>query len=313
MKALKYFLVLLMICSVSARIAAEEKDGPDMRPIVCIEKDKILNKTDNRRANFSALIDRLNHELVQCGIYRVIDMQNMADVYKDNEKFNVVADDGGNKTNIKSAGYFIRMNVSQYGISKEKSTGVLYKQAKLTEVAKVELILTVVDMRTAETVKSANIHAAVEASVTAAPGSYKTGNYQEQALQEACKAACQDILKELLRLTPFYVMDVNGNEIMIDAPASVAPVGSMFDIFKTGKAIRNRRTGKVTRRETKLCTIRITAPGEDGSTGQVVQLYVQEPVKVDYIVRPVNAAPVAPAAPATAAPVPTVPSAVSPF
>ena len=313
MKSLKYFLAVLMLCSVSVRITAEEADGPDMRPIVCIEKDKIHNKTDNRRANFAPLIDRLNHELVQSGIYRVIDMQNLADVFKDNEKFAVAADDGGNKTNIQTPGFFIRMSISQYGISSERSRDVLYGQTNLAEVATVELILTVVNMRTAETIKSANIKAAVAASVTAAPGSVKQGNYREQALQEASKAACQDILKELFKLTPFYVMDVNGYEVMIDAPASVAPVGSMFDIFKTGKAIRNRRTGKVTRRETKICTIRITAPGEDGSTGQVVQLYVQEPVKADYIARPVNAAPVAAAAPATAAPAPAVPSAANPF
>ena len=312
MKLLKYFLAMLMLGSVSGRIAAEEADGPDMRPIVCIEKDKIHNKTDNPRANFSALIDRLNHELVQSDVYRVIDMQNLADVLKDNEKFAVAADDGGNKTKIQTPGFFIRMSISQYGFSSEKGGNVLYGQASRAEVATVELILTVVDMRTAATVKSANVKASASASVGAAPGDYKRGNYQEQALQSACQYACKDILKELFALTPFYVMDVNGYEVMIDAPASVAPAGSMFDIFKTGKAVRSRR-GKVARRETKICTIKITAPGEDGSTGQVVQLYVQEPVKVDYIARPVNAAPVAAAVPATAAPAPAVPSAANPF
>ena len=124
-------------------------------------------------------------------------------------------------------------------------------------------------------------------------------------MQNASKYVCQDIIKELVKYTPFNVMDVNGQEIMIDAPPSLAKVGSLFDIFKAGKAIRNRRTGKVTRRETKICTISITSVGEDSCTGNIVKVYTQEPVKVDYIVRPSTAVVVqqaAPAAPTAAAP-----------
>ena len=311
MKMWKYYLAAIFLGCLTFNIAAEEADGPDMRPLVCIEKDKIANKTDNRRANFSALIDRLNHNLVQCGIYRVIDMQNLADVLKDNEKFAAVADDGGKETKIQTPGFFIRMNVTQYGFSSEVQRDALYGQTSRNEVATVELILTLVDMRTGQTVKSANISRTAVAAATAAPGSAKAGNYREQSLQEACRYVCEDILKVLYQFTPFYVMDVNGQEVMIDAPAQVAPVNSTFDIFKTGKAIRNRRTGKVTRRETKICTIVITAPGEDGSTGRVFQLYTQDPVKVDYIARPATA-PAAVAAPATA---PTAPvgTAAAPF
>lgn len=310
MKLMKYFLPVLCLCALILNLAAEEVDGPDMRPLVCIEKDKIANKTDNRRANFSALIDRLNHNLVQCGIYRVIDMQNLADVLKDNEKFAAVADDGGKATNIQTPGFFIRMNVTQYGFSSEVQRDVLYGQNSRNDVATVELLLTLVDMRTGQTVKSANISRTAVAAVTAAPGSAKAGNYREQSLQEACRYVCEDIMKELYRFTPFYVIDVNGQDVMIDAPASVATAGSMFDIFKTGKAIRNRRTGKVIRRETRICTISITTPGEDGSTGRVVQLYTNDPVKTDYIARPA-AAPVVVTAPA-AAPAPTG-TAAAPF
>jgi hypothetical protein len=259
------------------------------------------------------MVDRLNHELVQCGLFRVIEMQNLADALKDNEKFAAVADDGGKSTAIKTPGFFIRMNVLRYGISSERQVDRLYNRSELAEVATVELILMVVDMRSAQTLKSVNIKRQAIAKVSASGISRKVGNYREQALQEACQYVCQDIVKELIKLTPFYVMDVEGASIMIDAPNTVAPAGSLFDIFKTGKAIRNRRTGKVTRRETKICTIRITVPGEDGCKGEIVRSYVNEPVKVDYIVRfastPAVAAPIA----APAAPIPAAPSAANPF
>lgn len=298
MKFSKFFPVILTaaVWALSGFAAEAEADGPDLRPIVCIDKDKIVNKTPQKDANFSALIDRLGHELVQSSVYRVVDMKNLAGALKLNEKFAVAGDDGGKKTEIRTPGFFIRLTISRYGFTTEKSQDAIYGVVSHKEFATVELILTVVDMKTAQIVKSANISRSAAANTAAAPGSAKIGNFREQALQEACQYVCQDIVKELLKLTPFYVMDVNGNEIMIDAPASVAPAGALFDIFSVGKAIRNRRTGKVTRRETKICTIRITKPGEDGSSGQVVLLYAQEPVKVDYIARPaVTAAPQAPA------------------
>lgn len=280
---------VMLACVFTAR--AEEGEGADTRPIVCIDVEKIQNKTDTRKANFSALIDRLNHELVQCGVYRVVNMADLATVLKDTDKFAVVADDGGNQTKIQTPGFYIRMTITQYGTTAQKQTNALYGTAGAKEVSSVELILSLVDMKTAATVASKNIKRTAVASVSAAPGTAVSGNFREQSLQEACKYVCQDIVKELVRNTPFYVLDVDGHNIMIDAPVAIAPVGSMFDIFKIGRAIRNRRTGKVTRRETKICTIKIVSGNDDGSTGNPVLLYSKEPVKVDYIARPAAALP----------------------
>ena len=293
------FAVFLLLCTAfSAK--ANNDEGADTRPIVCIDIEKIQNKTDNKKANFSALIDRLNHELVQCGIYRVVNMADVANVLKATDKFAVVSDDGGNQTKIQTPGFYIRLAITRYGVSSERSRNVLYNTAKAKEVSTVELILTLVDMKTATTIASKNIKRTAVTSVSAAAGSRVQGNYQEQSLQEACQYVCQDIVKELVKFTPFYVIDIDGGNIMIDAPASLAPVGSMFDIFKTGKAIRNRRTGKLTHRETKICTIRIASSHEDSSTGNIAVIYAKEPIKVDYIARP--AAPIQhTAAPASAA------------
>lgn len=305
---LPIFLLLTTLLPFTALTLHADDEGQETRPIVCIESKKIQNKTDNPRANFSALVDRLNHELTQSGIYRVMDMKDLAAVHVDTEKFAVAADDGGNQTKIQTPGFFVRMTILRYGVSSEKQQDALYGHVSGNEVATIELILTLVDMKTATTVASKNIKRTAMASVSVAPGGTKSGNYREQSLQEACSYTCQDIVKELIRYTPFYVMDCSGNNVMINAPASVAPVGSMFDIFETGKPIRNRRTGKTTRRETRICTIRITRPGEDGSYGTIVQAFSKKPVKVDYIARPAMEAPPA-AAPAAV----QAPSAAAPF
>jgi hypothetical protein len=305
---LPILLLAAALVSFAASALHADDEGQDTRPIVCIESKKIQNKTDNPKANFSALVDRLNHELTQSGVYRVMDMKNLAAVHADTEKFAAATDDEGNQTKIQTPGFFVRMTILQYGVSSEKQRDALYGHVSGNEVATIELILTLVDMKTATTVASKNIKRTAMASVSVAPGGVKSGNYREQSLQEACSYTCQDIVKELIRYTPFYVMDCSGNSVMIDAPASVAPVGALFDIFETGKAVRNRRTGKVTRRETKICTIRITRPGEDGSYGNIVQFFAKKPVKVDYVARPAMIT-----APPAAVPAVRAPSAAAPF
>ena len=57
----------------------EEKAGPDPRPFVSIDAEHIENKTDNKTANFSSLIDRLNNALTETGLWRVMDMKDLAD------------------------------------------------------------------------------------------------------------------------------------------------------------------------------------------------------------------------------------------
>ena len=94
---LPIFLLLTTLLPFTALTLHADDEGQDTRPIVCIESKKIQNKTDNPRANFSALVDRLNHELTQSGIYRVMDMKDLAAVHVDTEKFAVAADDGGNQ------------------------------------------------------------------------------------------------------------------------------------------------------------------------------------------------------------------------
>ncbi len=74
----------------------DEEQGVDMRPYVSINQEDIVNKTDNPNANFKGLIDHLNHELVECGLYRVMNMEDLVKTIKKNDRMKVAADDGGN-------------------------------------------------------------------------------------------------------------------------------------------------------------------------------------------------------------------------
>ena len=265
--SLKHLLTAVAVLCAGAVFAQAQQDGPDTRPIVSIDAKDIKNKTGNPGANFQALIDRLTHELTQTGIYRVLNMEDMAKALTDSEKFTAAADDGGVKTAIRSHAFYIRMTVTAYGFSSGSANDYYTQAQNHTETARVELILTMVNARTGITVASKNIDAASITQVTAQAGQTVSGNYNEQALQAACQTACKKIVAELIRYTPFYILDIENNQITTDIPASAAKVGDLFDIFALGKKIRNRRTGKVIQSETKIGLLRLISVGEDSSTG----------------------------------------------
>jgi len=151
------------------------------------------------------------------------------------------------------------MTVMQYGFAKTDSQD-MYGNATAIYQAKIELILKVVDMRTKETLKSKNISRAATGTATT------QANLIEQVLQEANKMVVNDIIDELIKITPFYVLDVENDEVVIDAPANRLVKGQELPVFKKGRAIRNKRTGKITARESQVATIYVVTLGEDSVT-----------------------------------------------
>ena len=72
-------------------------------------------------------------------------------------------------------------------------------------------------------------------------------------------------------MTPFNVIDVENNEVVIDAPASSVKPGMQLVVYKKGKSIRNRRTGKVTSKQTKVAVIGVVTIGEDSVTCKLLE------------------------------------------
>lgn len=239
--------------------AEEAEDGPDMRSMVFIDAKAIENKSDNPEANFKGLIDRLNNGLTECGIYRVINSSDLSAGAADDDMFKVVADDGGNESKVQTPAMKIYMTVMQYGFAKAMNQD-MYGNASATYQAKIELILKIVDMRTKETLKSKNI------SRTATGTATTQANLVEQVLQEVNKIVVNDIIDELIKITPFSVLDFENGEAVIDVPANLLVKGQELPVFKKGKKIKNKRTGKVTARESQVATISVVLIGEDSVT-----------------------------------------------
>ena len=252
----------------------DEQVAEDTRKMVLVDGKNIQNKTDSPKANFKAMVDRINHELVSCGLFRVLNEEDWETALKEAEKSAVAADDGGIQTDIKSAGYVLKLSISQYGFSKEYSTDI-YGNKTVHQVAKVELTLRIADLKNGQTYRSVNLARQMVAGQTAlaVAGQYKSGNYAENALQAACAEVAKDIVKELVKLTPFYVIGVEDGMVILDVPAAVAKKGMLFEIRKAGKARVNRRTGKKTVARKSFCVVQVVNVSEDSCDTRIVAYF----------------------------------------
>ena len=261
-------VAMSMACSV---VAKDDESNEDTRPYVSINQEDIVNKTDKPNVNFGTLIDRLNHELVETGVYRVMSMEDALKVQRNQERMSVVADDGGGKTKVTTPGFFVGMTITTYGLTTMGGQNPLTGSVTQSEIGKIELLLKVVDARTGETIKSKNIDGFATGQVTDA-----NSNMHEQTLQAACKKVCEKIVYELIKLTSFSVLDAEDGVVSLDVPGSLKIMGSpikpglQFVVYKLGKPRKSPRTGKMKRSEKQVAVVGVSSVGEDSCSAQIV-------------------------------------------
>ena len=272
-KVIKWMLCIAAVSAVALPVCGADDDekGEDTRPYVSINQEDIVNKTDNRAANFSALIDRLNNDLVETGLYRVMSMDDAMKAVKKADQMSVIGDDGGGGTKITTPAFFVGMTITTYGLTSAGGQNPLTGSISGTEMAKIELILKVVDARTGETIKSKNIDGSAAGQVTDA-----ASNLREQVLQAATKKACEKIVYELVKLTPFGVLDVENGVVSLDVPGSLKIMGkplqpgTQFVVSRLSKGKKSKRTGKVTRSEKQVALVGLTSVGEESCSAQIL-------------------------------------------
>lgn len=177
--------------------------GGDTRPLVAIDTEHIVNRTGNMKADFSALVDHLKDDLATTGLYRVMDMEDACKAIRRDEMVGGVIGDGEDGgTGTRGPAFFVGMTITTFGLTSAASQNALTGAVSGLEQAKVALTLRVVDARTGEIVVSKAIDGSAQGSAAAA------SNLREQVLQAVSKTAAQKIVYEMVRLTPFRVLDV---------------------------------------------------------------------------------------------------------
>lgn len=257
----RFILALVVVASgVWATFADNgDENGPDMRPLVFMDEKAIENKTDVSNANFGGLIDRLNNALTESGIYRVLTPKDIGAGLVDDKLFQSLAIDGGKESTMKTPALKIAMTIMQYGHASAAAQD-MYGRSSAAMHAKIELILRIIDMRSRETVKSKNITRSATGTATA------SSNLGEQVLQTACKTVVDDIVDTLVALTPFSVLDVENGDVTVDVPPNRVKPGQQLVVYKKGRKVKNKRTGRVTAKESQVAVIGVQTLSEDSVT-----------------------------------------------
>ncbi len=316
MKKLAIVLSALALCVAPAWADDDEDEdvqaGPDPRPFVSIDVAHIENKTDNSKANFKSLIDRLNNALTETGLWRVMDMKDMVDAIKKNDALALAAN-AKKIDDFETPGWMIKMSITMYGVASAKSQNALSGAVTSVEQGKVELILRVVDQK-GETLKSKNIAAVSAGTATTA------ANLKEQVLQDANKKACNMIVAALIEMTPFYIADIEDGVVNIDIGKPTVKIGQQLRVMKQGKSKKSKRTGKVAKTEKEVARVQIISAADEMSQAKIIGGEIKpgddedDPYK-KYIVRFTDAAQDAmnTPAPAIAAPAAAVDESAAPF
>lgn len=237
-------LAAILCCTVfSLCVFAEEDDDAeeeiaesvDIRPVLCVDEEYIENKSDNKRANFSALVDRLIHEIVSIDIYQVTDAKSAVEIFNRKDKEWVLFDTPPEPGKPLHRGAFIKLQVGTYGVFSE------FDRFTNTEkkVAKIELIMRIED-RNGKVLESINLPASHASS---AVSRNSRSNIDEQLLQAATADAVKRAARALIEFEKFAVLDVDAESglVMIEAPATVVKVGDILKVRKAGKAIKTRK------------------------------------------------------------------------
>ncbi len=240
----------------------EAKAGPDPRPFVSIDAEHIENKTDKAKANFQSLVDRLNNALTETGLWRVMDMKDLADALKKNDQMALAAN-ARKIDDFETPGWMVKMSVTTYGVASAQSQNALSGAVTAVEQGKVELVLRVVDQK-GETLKSKNI-AAVSVGTAIVDS-----NLREQVLQDASKKACNMIVAALIEMTPFYIIDVDGGLVNLDIGKPTVRLGQQMRVMKLGKGRKSRRTGKVMKSEKEVARIQIVSATDEMSQAKIL-------------------------------------------
>ena len=240
----------------------DETPGPDPRPFVSIDAEHIENKTDNKSANFSSLIDRLNNALTETGLWRVMDMKDMADAIKKNDQLALAAN-AKKIDDFETPGWTIKLAITTYGVASAASQNALMGGTTKHEQGKVELILRVVDQK-GEALKSKNISGQSYGNATA------DANLKEQVLQDANKKACNLIVAALIEMTPFYISDIEDGVVNVDIGKPTVKIGQVLRVMKQGKGKKSKRTGKVTKTEKEVARLQVISATDEMSQAKII-------------------------------------------
>ena len=277
----------------SAMLNAEEAQPRDNRAVLLIDVKDISNRT-KEPVDVSGLADRLEDVLSESGMYRVITKNSIGRSIKEKELFEFLGGEKVEESKLKVPGYRAAMTILQWSTDtnvshfSHKKKHHLHRSSQVettveTRIARVEIMFKVTDLRNhGETVFTDKFLAEVSDKSVANVKSGRKGKSgttgkglrkEDVYLSKAVDKVMEDFCEKLKDIQPFHIIACSDDgELTLDVPSSIVKVGDILKVYSLGQAVVSKRTGKTTRSETEVASIRVTATNEEGSTAEFVDI-----------------------------------------
>ncbi|MBQ9366509.1 MAG: hypothetical protein IJT83_01920 [Victivallales bacterium] len=309
----KRFVLFAVMCAamLSPLAGGADKEEEFRPPYVSVQESKIENKTDVRNANFRGLIDRLKIALMEAG-FAVKDEKDMGDAMVERGKAAVLDGMEGDKPiegGLVVPGYWVRMNVLQYGFGEMVRVDPTSNVKKVTRYALVEVSFFIVDAR-----KGSLVFSTMEKSEPAYISEVSSGmagargNFDQQALQTATDGCINKMIPKFITKVPrkFRPQPMTGTVLAVVKKDGRVIINLNMDKVKEGDLLDVYRLEALAddgdddddddddddvlaeiQDEIYVGTLRVTEAKEKYSNCQVIALAKEdEKIKKKYIVKP---------------------------
>lgn len=297
MKKLSYFVAALAVLSVPFHLCAAEKEAADRRPVVLLDQKDVVDRTKDAseagsyghknktqdmttEVDRNMILDKVEGILTDIGIYRVVSKKSIERSIQEQELFAFLSGESNKEVPLKVPAYRMEVAILQYQATENEVT-FQYKKRKrheqtdVTRSAVVEIMFKIVDISTRESVLAEKFISEKSGKQSFKERSGRIGELQTSGkyLSDALEEVMGKFRESLRNLAPIHIVACTDDGVLtLDASSAMVKVGDVLKVFSLGTAVVSKRTGKTTRMETEVATIRVTAANEDTSTAEFVDI-----------------------------------------
>lgn len=213
---------------------------------IAVAIDKFTNEANARDDLFQSLRSRITDNIVNTRKFEVVERQRMASVLSERKLADAGmtdADTAPEAGKLKAAGFVIYGSVLSLGLDQSQSSVQGFSASK--DTAKVELQLRIANAETGKLLASKTIISEQSQNRMGGDGMRTTGNFAEQALQDAIRDAAKKVTDALMDLSyPAKILKVNPADLLVNLTQEQTEYGAIYEVFSPGEEIIDPDTGE---------------------------------------------------------------------
>ncbi len=295
MKSLVHVAAMLVAAAFVVNAVAD--DGGDRRPVLLLDIKDVIDKTpavhhasglgrrggvaaESGGVNVKGILDAVEKVLTDVGSYHVISKHSVERSIQEKELFDFLNGQSSKEVRLRVPAYRMEIDVLQYRTEAKEETYQYKKRKKhmrtdITQSASVEILFKIIDIKTSEAVFAERFSSQKGGNQSFMERSGKVGNamgvnaYLSQAFTEVMRS----FREKLIETQPIHILSCTDDGVLtLDAATPVVNTGDLLKVYSLGEPVTSKRTGKTTRSETEVATIRVTSANGEGSTAEFADI-----------------------------------------